>query len=176
MTFSFAILLVNLQTTGLGPGMAFLVGVRWAISISGIEISTPAAWKRLRHNIIVSNAGSLAFISGRPTILRCIDNCSAESARWISQSLYSFWQDIQAWPELLQTFIRLLAKVIVRLDIKLQGVQSLVLWYRRSTHFAVIVGDISIVDAKFERILKVFNFFFQSSNFGFEAYIFSKAS
>ena len=77
----------NLQTTGLGPGMAFLVGVRWAISISGIEISTPAAWKRLRHNIIVSNADSLAFISGRPTILRCIDNCSAESARWISQSL-----------------------------------------------------------------------------------------
>ena len=76
---------------------------------------------------------------------------------------HSFWQDIQAWPELLQTFIRLLAKVIVRLDIKLQGVQSLVLWYRRSTHFAVIVGDISIVDAKFQRILKVFNFFFRAA-------------
>ena len=87
---------------------------------------------------------------------------------------HSFWQDIQASPELLQTFIRLLAKVIVILDIKLQGVQSLVLWYRRSTHFTVNVGDISIVDAKFERILKVFNFFFQSSNFGFEAYIFLK--
>ena len=78
---------------------------------------------------------------------------------------HSFWQDIQAWPELLQTFIRLLAKVIVRLDIKLQGVQGLVLWYRRSTHFAVIVGDISIIDTKFERILKVFKFFFSQQQF-----------
>ena len=45
---------------------------------------------------------------------------------------------------------------IVRLAIKLQGVQSLVLWYRQSIRFAAIVGDISIVDAKFGRILKVF--------------------
>ena len=45
---------------------------------------------------------------------------------------------------------------IVRLAIKLQGVQSLALWYRQSIRFAAIVGDISIVDAKFGRILKVF--------------------
>ena len=45
---------------------------------------------------------------------------------------------------------------IVGLAIKLQGVQSLVLWYRQSIRFAAIVGDISIVDAKFGRILKVF--------------------
>ena len=45
---------------------------------------------------------------------------------------------------------------IVRLAIKLQVVQSLVLWYRQSIRFAAIVGDISIFDAKFGRILKVF--------------------
>ena len=66
-------------------------GVSCGSTMSNIDIwnrdFNSCSLKRLRHNIIVSNADSLAFISGRPTILRCIDNCSAESARWISQSL-----------------------------------------------------------------------------------------
>ena len=165
MTFSFAILLVNLQTTGLGPGMAFLVGVRWAISISGIEISTPAAWKRLRHNIIVSNADSLAFISGRPTILRCIDNCSAESARWISQSLPLVFTGHSGVTRAVANFYPLTAEGHRKIWHKIAGcsksrpVISPVDSLRRHC------GDISIVDAKFERILKVFKFFFPEQQF-----------
>ena len=64
-----------------------VMGMQCAISISGIEILTLAASERLRHSVVVSEADSLAFISGDQRSLHYIDNCCAESAQGIFKSL-----------------------------------------------------------------------------------------
>ena len=95
VTFSLPILLVNLQTTGLGPGVAFLVRVRWAISISWIEISTPAAWKRLRHSVVVSEADSLVLIFRETDDLYAVFiTVALNQLNGFPNLFYSFRQDI----------------------------------------------------------------------------------
>ena len=95
MTFSLAILLVNLQTTGLRLEVAFLVGIRWAISISWIEISTPAAWKRLRHSVVVSEADSLVLIFRETDDLYAVFiTVALNQLNGFPNLFYSFRQDI----------------------------------------------------------------------------------
>lgn len=142
-----------------------MFGVWSPISISWIEISTPTAWKRLWHSICVGGKlTSFSFRETKPGSLRYIDNCGAESARWIFL-FNSSGQDIQERPELLQTFVRFLARVIVRIAIELQDIQSPLLKYCQPTHFAVIARDINIDHATFKRTLKIFESFSSEQQF-----------
>ena len=69
ITFPFAKRLRNLETTGFGPSLSFLVDTGCTVSMSKMDTSAPISWKSLTQKELVSGAVSSELFSGRPIIL-----------------------------------------------------------------------------------------------------------